>query len=180
MSESHKPNEGEFTLEEILAEFSDGSVGTAQNLPYTPEQEAEDLREKREEAFFFRPKSNSEEPPAKKESEEKPPKEKSKEKPVKESSEEKPAEKTESRKLAPARSAKIIDLPQMAESVAQKSPPPPPKKESVPPAPPKKETPPAEKIIEPEFPNAQPENPVAAGIDQLLKKADNFADHMFE
>lgn len=31
-----------------------------------------------------------------------------------------------------------------------------------------------------EFPGAQPENPVSAGIDKLRRRADEFADHMFE
>lgn len=31
-----------------------------------------------------------------------------------------------------------------------------------------------------EFPTPEPENPVAAGLDQLRRRADQFADHMFE
>lgn len=54
------------------------------------------------------------------------------------------------------------------------------REEAPPPLPPERspEPPQEEKVLE--FPQPEPDNPVAAGIDHLRRKADQFADHMFE
>lgn len=56
---------------------------------------------------------------------------------------------------------------------------PPIRREEAPPPPePEPEEPPADNLLE--FPAPEPENPVAAGIDHLRRKADQFAEHMYE
>ena len=62
----NEQNNEEYSLEDILSEFGSGAPesGVAHNLPYTPKEEEEDLREKREEAFLFPPKpKKASEPP---------------------------------------------------------------------------------------------------------------------
>ncbi|MBP3521424.1 MAG: hypothetical protein J6J87_08795 [Oscillospiraceae bacterium] len=171
-------NSEQYSLEEILAEFGSGAPesGVAQNLPYTPTQEEEDLREKREEAFLFPPKPK------------KPPEAPSRtgrsagkrEKPRRERGSSPTGDEP-----SPATGENITAFP-------KKPMPPVEELEAVPPQPPEPEetfepeedpTPPParkDKVVEVEFPASQPENPVAAGFDQLKKKADHFADHMFE
>lgn len=58
---------------------------------------------------------------------------------------------------------------------------PPIRREEAPPPPPQElepEEPPEDNLLE--FPSPEPENPVAAGIDHLRRKADQFAEHMYE
>ncbi len=50
--------------------------------------------------------------------------------------------------------------------------------EDLPPDTEPEEVPEKNKVLE--FPEPEPENPVAAGIDQLRRRADQFAEHMFE
>lgn len=53
------PQEDEFSLDAILAEFGSGprpKVDDLPQVPYTPQDEEEDRRERQEEAFFFPPK----------------------------------------------------------------------------------------------------------------------------
>lgn len=167
MSKEPKQDNGEFSLEDILAEFGSGTPekGVAQNHPYTPEQEAEDLREKQEEAFFFPPKPKQTPPPVE---------EVSSEDSTEEDSAEPSAAEREERgedEDVPL-SDKITAFPRSAVPPAE------PIEEK--PTPAAEQAPVKDKVMEVEFPTAQPENPVAAGIDQLRKKADSFADHMFE
>lgn len=159
--EPHHDNE-DFSLEDILAEFAGGTPekGVAQNHPYTPEQEAEDLREKREEAFFFPPKPKQAPPPPPDEDEE-------------DSAEYDEDEDSEDEGNSVPLSDKVIDLKGRVAPPAE-----PPKGDK--PSDKGEPTPAEHKVIAPEFPTPPPENPVAAGIDQLRKKADSFADHMFE
>lgn len=164
------PNGDGFSLEEILAEFGSGSPerGAAHNLPYTPDQEAEDLRERREEAFLFPPKSKKQapkEPPPRKKSGHREPPRRVQEAPA----EDPPRPVGENITAFPKK-----PLPPVEELEAVPPPPAPePEEEPAPPVP-------KDKVVEVEFPTPHSENPVADQIDKLRRKADNFADHMFE
>ena len=168
----NEQNNEEYSLEDILAEFGSGAPesGVAHNLPYTPKEEEEDLREKREEAFLFPPKP-------KKASE--PPKASPRSKPSAGKREQPRRERVPSPEEPRSTGENVTAFP-------KKPMPPVRQEEAVPPPPPAPEEEPSptqprkEKVVEVAFPSAQPENPVAAGLDQLRKKADDFADHMFE
>ena len=72
------------------------------------------------------------------------------------------------------REEKVTPFPKAAPKIVREAAPPP-----LPPEPePEPEPPQEEKVLE--FPSPEPDNPVAAGIDHLRRKADQFADHMFE
>ena len=72
------------------------------------------------------------------------------------------------------REEKVTPFPKAAPKIIREAAPPP-----LPPEPePEPEPPQEEKVLE--FPSPEPDNPVAAGIDHLRRKADQFADHMFE
>ena len=168
-------NSEQYSLEEILAEFGSGASGSgvAHNLPYTPTQEEEDLRERREEAFLFPPKPKKAPEPPKAPPRAKPSAGK-REKPRRErepSLTEEPRPTGENITAFPKK-----PMPPVEQEEAVPQPPcrEPEEEEPAQPAPRK------DKVVEVAFPAAQPENPVAAGIDQLRKKADDFADHMFE
>ncbi len=71
-----------------------------------------------------------------------------------------------------AKGGKVTVFPKPAPKIIREAAPPP-----LPPEP-EPEPPREEKVLD--FPPAEPDNPVAAGIDHLRRKADQFADHMFE
>ena len=69
---------------------------------------------------------------------------------------------------------KVTAFPKAPPRIVREAAPPP-----LPPEPePEPEPPQKEKVLE--FPTPEPDNPVAAGLDHLRRKADQFADHMFE
>ena len=67
---------------------------------------------------------------------------------------------------------KVTAFPKPAPKIIREEAPPP-----LPPEP-EPEPEPKEKVVE--FPTPEPDNPVAAKIDHLIRKADQFADHMYE
>lgn len=67
---------------------------------------------------------------------------------------------------------KVTEFPKAPPRIVREAAPPP-----LPPEP-EPEPPQEEKVVE--FPQPEPDNPVAAGLDHLKKRADQFADHMYE
>ncbi len=142
-----------FSLESILAEFGSSPPPPPDHSPgvtYTDEDKAEDLREKQEEAFLFPNKPK------------------------------KPPEPPRKCKLpetgsSTLKAGKITAFPSKAPGpeIEKEPPPPPPEEDEA-----EEEAPEENKVVE--FPTPPPENPVAAGIDQIRRRADNFAEHMFE
>lgn len=153
-------NQEEFSLEAILAEFGSG---TAQRQEETPaadsdapaEEESPPVPQRDELAeqdwFPTRPHIPEEEPSD-------------------EDEDDSPT--TRFTPVGRGEGAKVTAFPKAPPKIVREAAPPP--------LPPEPEPEPAqeEKVLE--FPQPEPDNPVAAGIGHLRKKADQFAEHMFE
>lgn len=161
-------NQDEFSLEAILAEFGSGTARRQEETPAAdqsapkgeetpPEQPQTPVRDELAEQDWFPTPPQSKrraeaEARAAREEEEK-----------REESSEDPT---------PKKEGKVTAFPKPAPKIVREEAPPP-----LPPEP-EPEPEPEEKVLE--FPPQEPENPVAAGIDHLRRKADQFADHMYE
>lgn len=152
--ETEHPEEEEFSLESILAEFGSGSDGEARredppaalsDAPETPSAASETPTPSPDPIPFPRP---SEGP----------------QKAIAEVYEEEDPDEEEEDYLEAQGEPQSVD--RLMEEDEEE-----PEEED-------QEPPRENKVLE--FPGAQPDNPVAAGIDKLRRRADDFAEHMFE
>ena len=172
-------NQDEFSLEAILAEFGSGTTQRQEESPAAGEPalgEAASIPEEELPAEGEAPQASSA-PPRDELAEQDwfptPPQSKRRaEAEARAAREEKKKREESSEDPIQKREGKVTEFPKPAPRIVREEAPPP-----LPPEP-ERSPEPEEKVLE--FPPPEPDNPVAAGIDHLRRKADQFADHMYE